>query len=147
METESQEAREDASRLVTRILNGAVREMDLIGRYDRECFSLLLPQTTRHEGCIVAQRLCESIDLSVPPFPDSPVPFTVRIGVAEVVEGDDVVRLLQRAEAAMSAGEKNGIGCHNGQWPEVVEPIAQSPTSAASAEPGAAGIDDPISTV
>ncbi len=68
METESQEAREDASRLVTRILNGAVREMDLIGRYDRECFSLLLPQTTRHEGCIVAQRLCESIDLSVPPF-------------------------------------------------------------------------------
>jgi hypothetical protein len=63
-----------------------------------------------------------------------------------MVEGDDAVRLLQRAESAMSAAEKNRICYHNGQWSEVVEIVAQPQALDLSAAPGAAGDCDPVST-
>ena len=120
--------------------------MDLIGRYDHDCFSFLLPRTTLHEGLIVAQRVSRSIDLSDPAPHRGPCQFTLRVGVAEVVEGDDVVRLLQRAEAAMSAVDENGIGCRNGQWPEIAPFISQTQVLDPSAEPGAAGFDSSVAT-
>ena len=93
--TQSQAAHDNVLLLTTRILNGAVREMDLIARYDRDCFGLLLPRATLHDGLLVAQRVCPSIDLSDPPLHRSPEHFALRVGVAEVAEGDDMVRLLR----------------------------------------------------
>ncbi len=106
-ETLSQEADDNMYCLVSRFLNGAVREMDLIGRYDPSCFALLLPRTTRREGLLVAERICQSKDVNDPRFIRSSDFFNLCVGVVEVAEGDDVVRLLQRAEAAMSVAEKN----------------------------------------
>ena len=135
VEAQSQESRDEALCLTSRILSGLVREMDLIGRYDHECFSVLLPRTTLREGRIVAQRLREGIDLSTPPFNRSPVPFTWKIGVAEIVEGDDLVRLLQRAEAAMSDPEPDRILFPDMQWPNIVDPVAHAQASDPSAGP------------
>jgi PleD family two-component response regulator len=75
--------------------------MDLIARSDSGRFSLLLPRTTLQEWLIVAERVQQTIDLNDPPFDCNPVRFALRVGVAEVAEGDDPVRLLQRAEAAI----------------------------------------------
>ena len=50
--------------------------MDLIGRYDPACFSLLLPRTTLHEGLLVVLQVCQDIDLSDSPFNRSPTQFT-----------------------------------------------------------------------
>ena len=145
-QTQSQEARDHVLRLTIRILSAVVREMDLVGRCDCGRFSVLLPRTTLHEGVIVAERVQQTINLSDPPLNRNPVQFTLGVGVAEVAEGDDPLRLLQRAEAAMSAAEENRIGCHNGQWPEVVELVAQPQASDPSSEPVAAGVDDAGST-
>ena len=137
LKTQSQKAREDVLRATTRILNGAVREMDMVCRYGHGCFGFLLPRTALQQGLFVAQRVCQSIDVCEPPFNRSREQFTLRVGVAEVAEGDDVVRLLQRAEAAMSVAENNQIGYHDGQWPEVVEIVAQAQALDLSAAPGA----------
>ncbi len=145
LKTQSQKAHDDMLRLTTRIMNGAVREMDLIGRYDHDCFGFLLPRTTLHEGLLVAQRVSQSTESSDPTVHCGPEQFTLKVGVAEVAEGDDVVRLLQRAEAAASAAEKNRICYHNGQWPEIVAMAAQPPALGLSV-PEAAGLGDAVSS-
>ena len=146
LETQSQKAGEDVLRLTTRILNGAVREMDLIGRYDHDCFSFLLPRTTLQRGIARGPtRVVNASTSSVPSSNRGPEHFTLSVGVAEVAEGDDVVRLLQRAEAAMSAAETKRTSCHTGQRPEVVAMVPQIQTLDLSATPGMASFGDAVS--
>ena len=145
-ETQSPKASDDALRLTTRILSGAVREMDSIGRYDRDCFSFLLPRATLQEGLVVAQRIAQSIDVGGQPSNRGAGQFTLRVGVAEVAEGDDEIRLLQRAEAAVAAAEKNRIGYHNGRWPELAEIVAPPPVLGLSAATGTATFGDAAAT-
>ena len=87
-----------------------MREMDLIGQHDHGSFSVLLPRTTLQEGWIVAQRVHHSASLSDPPK-NCASPIVLRVGVAEVAEGDDPIRLLQRAKAAMGGKPKNAVYC------------------------------------
>lgn len=94
-------------RLTNRMLNAAVREMDVIGRFDRACSSALLPRTTLQDGWTVAQRVRESFESASPTLPYAPVEIALSLGVAEVAEGDDPVRLLQRSEAAVAVGESS----------------------------------------
>jgi diguanylate cyclase (GGDEF)-like protein len=145
-ETQLQGTSDGLRRRITQILNAVLREMDLIGQYDKACFGVLLPRTTLKEGSIVAQRLRQSVDLRDPSFHVSPEPFAVTVAFAEVTEGDDVVRLLQRAETAMSAAGENRIGYHNGQWPEVVETVAQPQPLGPPAAPGIIGVGDAVPT-
>jgi len=145
VEAQSQEAQDGVLRLTSGILNAVIREMDLIGRYERACFSVLLPRTTLQEGVIVAERIRHSVDLSDSLMNCSPVQIALSVGVAEVSEGDDVVRLLQRAEAAMSVAEKSRTCCHNGQWPEVIERDAESQASDPFTEPVPAEVVDAVS--
>ena len=80
MESQSQEARDGVLRLTTRILNGAIREMDLIGRYDR---SLLQRAAAAHhapEGLLVAERMRHSVDLR--DLPHELQPGAIRIDVS-----------------------------------------------------------------
>jgi diguanylate cyclase (GGDEF)-like protein len=108
VETQSQEESAEVLRVTFRILNAVVRQMDAIGRCDDGRLGVLLPHTTLQEGLIAANRVHRAIDLSDPRVNSNSVQFALRIGVAEVAEGDDPIRLLQRAETAMSATES---GC------------------------------------
>ena len=144
-ETQPQEARNEALRMTSRMLNGVVREMDVIGRYSRDCFSFLLPRTTLQEGLLVAQRVAQSSGSGISAN-RSPVQFTLTFGIAEIVEGDDAVRLMQRAEAALSAAEKNRICYHDGQWPQAAEIAAPPQVLNLFAAPGAADVGDATPT-
>ncbi|MGO9112467.1 MAG: diguanylate cyclase [Thermoguttaceae bacterium] len=144
VDTQSQGTRDNVVHATAQILNGTLREMDLIGRYDQACVSVLFPRTTLEEGMVVAQRVRQSIDSSVPPLHRSPEDFTLKVGVAEVAEGDDVVRLLQRAEASMSAAEKNRTCCHDGRRPEAVAMVPQLRALNLSPAPGTPGVGDAV---
>jgi len=143
-ETQLPETCDGLRRRIAHILYGVLREMDLIVQYDSACFGVLLPRTTLKEGLIVAQRLRQSVDVRDPAFHRSPGAFDVTVAFAEVAEGDDVVRLLQRAETAMSAAGKNRIAYHNGQWPEVVDTVAQPQPLVPPAAPGIIGAGDAV---
>jgi len=109
VETQPQEESADLLRLTFRRLDAVVREMDAVGRCDGGRLGMLLPHTTLEEGLIIANRVRHAIDLSGPGINSNSVQFTLRIGVAEVAEGDDPIRLLQRAETAMSAAESSCV--------------------------------------
>jgi diguanylate cyclase len=103
-------------------LNAAVREMDLAARYSPRCFATLLPRTTQVEASIVAQRIRQELsECKVPGHAD--LQISISVGVTDILEGDDLVRLMQRAEEALRAAQENGGDTtyyHNGQWPEQV---------------------------
>jgi diguanylate cyclase len=103
----------------TRLFMAAtLSEMELIGHYGRACFSLLLPKTSLQKALILAERLRNGATQCVLPTKSGPLEVSVSQGIAEFLEGDDTVRLLQRAEAALAAAQKGCTCYHNGQWPE-----------------------------
>ena len=141
----SQETIDNVLRAVTQILHGVLREMDSIGRYAPACFGVLLPGTTLQGGMVVADRVREGIDFSSPTFDRGLVQFTLSVGVAEVAEGDDAIRLLQRAKAMMTAAEKNRSCRLRGQWPEGVTNEARLQVIDLSV-PGTVGVGDTAPT-
>ena len=139
-------AAESSIRATCLFLSATLRDMDLIGHYGSACFALLLPRTWRNDAVVVAER-CAPVPLSAS-FQRKVVRLgvTVSVGIAELTEGDDVVRLLQRAEAAMSVAEKNRTCYHNGRWPEVIEADAESQASDPHTDPAIAEVTDGMST-
>ena len=91
--------------------------MDLIGRYDHDCFSFLLPRTGVPRGMDRGPPRLRSIDASDSPSDRRPHADHLQLGVAEVAEGDDVTSLLKRAETEMSDVHESGIGSEDAQWP------------------------------
>lgn len=86
-----------------------LRRMDSIGRYGGEEFVALLPETTMSEARIVAERICKGIAES--PSADLP-PYTVSIGVAATMQGDDGLEsLLSRSDEALYRAKANGRNC------------------------------------
>jgi diguanylate cyclase (GGDEF)-like protein len=101
------------------------REMDLLARYSSTAIALLLPKTQFGEAAQVAQRLHEEVARR---FADSPAERrpTLSVGITCVAEGDDVVRLLHRTEAALDSAKSRGGNTthfHNGQWTEEISEL------------------------
>jgi diguanylate cyclase (GGDEF)-like protein len=67
-----------------------------------------IPAVTLREAETIAERLRSAV--AAAPFEtlSGPVPVTVSIGVAEFGEGDSLIRLLERADAAMYAAKQAG---------------------------------------
>jgi len=114
-------------RAASRSLVAVMREMDVLANYAPGCFVSLLPGARLPVAIAVAQRAQQSANRCSLPLQDAPIQCRSCVGVAEVLEGDDVVRLLRRVEAAVDAAEKSGgdrVFCHNGQWHEAAEEYA-----------------------
>jgi PleD family two-component response regulator len=57
---------------------------------------------------------------------DTDLQISISVGVTDILEGDDLVRLMQRAEEALRTAQENGGDTtyyHNGQWPEPVRDV------------------------
>ena len=96
----------------------AVREMDLVARYNPDTFALLFPGAGLAGVIRVAERLRQVITEYALPVGGEDLQLTFSVGVAEVAERDDVIELLRRAEAALDAGRQRGGNCtyhHDGE--------------------------------
>jgi diguanylate cyclase (GGDEF)-like protein len=95
---------DEVLRAVAGALSGVVRRVDTVGRYGGEEFSLLLPDTTRAQALVVAEKLrlaVAALDLGRP--------LTVSIGVAVHPDdaGDDA-SLVGAADEALLAAKRAG---------------------------------------
>jgi diguanylate cyclase len=104
-------------------LRAAVRDMDVVARYEDTTFALMLPGAGLANAVGVAERLRQAITRCMLPVVGGRVQFTVSIGGAEAMRGDDTRRLLERAREAVDAAVQSGGNCcyfHNGQWSETI---------------------------
>lgn len=102
---------------VAGVLKEKAREIDLVGRYGGEEFSILLPETDEKAGLQVAERLRLGVeerqfkpyDEVTPKGMASPTQITVSIGLADFPrQAKDAKALMDRADQALYKAKQTG---------------------------------------
>jgi diguanylate cyclase (GGDEF)-like protein len=96
---------------VSAVVRSCVRESDFVGRYGGEEFVVLLPDTAREGGRMLAEKLREAIEaLEVP---DLDRRLSASFGVAtlpsDAINGDQLLRAADRALYAAKNGGRNRV--------------------------------------
>ncbi len=91
-------------------LRGNVRESDVVARYGGEEFVLMLPETSRAEAMVVAEKLRAAIEAQDYTDGIQSTRITISLGVASLPESApvDVEDLLRRADDALYAAKHGG---------------------------------------
>ena len=84
--------------------------MDILGQYAPGCFALLLPAAKLAEAIQIAERLrAEFAQIyGSAQAQAEQLRLTLSVAVAQVMESDDTLSLLKRAEAALDAAHRRG---------------------------------------
>ncbi len=97
---------------MAKILNGSLRQTDILGRIGGEEFSILLPNTLLDDAVFLAERLRSTIEKTPADYAGKALFFTVSIGLAayhEDVGGVDELLLL--ADKALYEAKEGGRNC------------------------------------
>lgn len=96
---------------VGRIIREQVREYDVASRFGGEEFALLMPETTTHEGYVVAERIRKIVEATPIQVPTQvePIYITITAGVASFpTDGHEPNALLHAADVALYQGKAAG---------------------------------------
>jgi diguanylate cyclase (GGDEF)-like protein len=94
---------------VAALLQSAMRASDSLGRFGGEEFVLLLPNTPMDQGESVAEQIRKLLDCSPLDTETTNIPLSISIGVAQWrADGEDVSRVLSRADAALFQAKVQG---------------------------------------
>jgi len=96
---------------VAKVIREQVREYDLPCRFGGEEFSILMPETTTHEGYVVAERIRKAIEATPVQVPSrvDPVYITITAGVASFpADGHEAEQLIHSADVALYQGKAGG---------------------------------------
>jgi diguanylate cyclase (GGDEF)-like protein len=97
----------EALAAVGQILTGGARESDFAGRYGGEEFILLLPDTTREGGVVLAEKLRRALGGLI--LPDVERRVTASFGVASLPDdGIDAATLVRAADRALYQAKADG---------------------------------------
>ena len=94
---------------IARIIKESVREIDIVGRYGGEEFSIALPETGRSSASAVAERLRKNIEEGVFKAYDEKLKLTISAGVAVYPEdASDIDNIIDKADEALYRAKKLG---------------------------------------
>jgi diguanylate cyclase (GGDEF)-like protein/PAS domain S-box-containing protein len=85
-----------------------LRNSDYLGRLGGEEFGVVLVECTLEQAGEVAQRLRQSIQAAAIEQDGQTIQFTASFGVAEIIEGEDLARLLARADESLYQAKNSG---------------------------------------
>jgi diguanylate cyclase (GGDEF)-like protein len=109
-------AGDEALRTTARTLRNSIRAIDVAARYGGEEFTVILPQTTKQDAMIIAERFCREIERTnfyIDQSPSNPTRLTVSLGLAscpdDATQLDDLVKLADTALYAAKAQGKNRV--------------------------------------
>jgi diguanylate cyclase (GGDEF)-like protein len=90
------------------LLRGVIRTEELLARYGGEEFVVVLPECTREDALVVAERIRDQVERHRFSFDGEVVPVTISVGVAGVGEGETPTELLDRADEKMYEAKHAG---------------------------------------
>lgn len=92
---------------VARLLEGALRSIDLIGRWGGEEMVIMLVGAASQDALRTAENLREKISTHTFKFRNKKIQLTGSFGVAEM-QGGDLEKLVEKADKAMYGAKKMG---------------------------------------
>jgi diguanylate cyclase (GGDEF)-like protein len=112
-DTYGHQAGDEVLRIISQVLVSASREIDIIGRYGGEEFVALLPETSLEQAKIYAERLRSRVELRGQDLRNrfsKTKPLTISVGVTQAMPqaGDDVERIIGRADEALYEAKEAG---------------------------------------
>jgi len=91
------------------LLQKTIREVDILARIGGEEFAIILPQTGVEEASNLAERIRQCIETEAIQHDTLQINITASFGIAAcMVEGDDLDRLLTKADDALYIAKKKG---------------------------------------
>ena len=102
---------------ISKALQRAVRESDLLARYGGEEFAVVLTGNSQEEFCKASERLRREVQTTVVHAEGNTLQPTVSCGVTTILPGDDIEHMFHRADEALYAAKEDGRNCsfwHNG---------------------------------
>jgi diguanylate cyclase (GGDEF)-like protein/PAS domain S-box-containing protein len=99
---------DDVLRVISERCRKTLRANDVLGRYGGEEFVIVFPETNLDEAGAVAERLRAAVAANPIKVGDHKLDVTVSIGVAAYAPGNDVERLIERADAALYSAKQDG---------------------------------------
>ncbi len=100
---------DEVLRGIAGLLESALVEENVVGRYGGEEFVVLLDQTTLHEALDVAEQLRRRVASTIFPTGKGPVTTTISLGVAQISNDlPSFLALLDRADAALYQAKADG---------------------------------------
>ncbi len=95
---------------VSRTIMSKLRPTDLGARYGGEEFVIILPYTGMSGACIAAERLRSAVEETSVETSDGRIlpPVTISLGVAQLMEDEEPMDLVGRADAALYRAKANG---------------------------------------
>lgn len=140
-DTHGHQVGDEVLKQVAKVLKAQSRESDLPCRYGGEEFGAILPTTDAASARVVAERIRTAIEKSVTEYEGKTLKVTCSIGMSQFEAGDDVGRLIRRADEALYASKKAGRNC--GHWqnagkcvplnaPIEEQPVVDAPTVTAA---------------
>ncbi len=118
---------------LARCMAGALRKIDMLGRWAGDEFMLIAPQTHRAGAVVLAERLRALVQDHPFEYQGQRIPVTVTVGLAVVEAGRaaDYDQVKQAAAAALARAKANGRNC--------VEVASVAPVEADEPHHGQAG--------
>jgi len=96
---------------LAKIMNSTVRKQDVVSRWGGEEFLILIPETDREGGAVVAEKLRKRIEEDPFVFRGTGIPVTMTFGVSACGGTDDVGCCITEADAALYQGKEQGKNC------------------------------------
>jgi diguanylate cyclase len=113
-DTHGHQVGDEVLRQVAKVLKEQSRDSDLPCRYGGEEFGVILPTTDVMGARTVAERIRLAIEESTTVCEGKTLKVTCSLGVSQFEAGDDVGRLIRRADEALYVSKKAGRNC--GHW-------------------------------
>jgi diguanylate cyclase (GGDEF)-like protein len=85
-----------------------IRKEECFARYGGEEFAIVLPDTPKHNGAILAEKIRAMVQATRYEFEGNPIPVTISMGVSEMQKGDVVDAFIQRADDKLYEGKQGG---------------------------------------
>ncbi len=98
-----------ALRRIADVLKDNLRDIDIIGRYGGEEFSIVLPETTKESAVIVGERLREAVEKADINAYDENIKLTISIGIATFPnDTNELNQLIDRADQMLYKSKEAG---------------------------------------